>query len=169
MLSAIPALAQTPAPAAPATPPPRVDCRSAERTPLDFWIGDWTVTDTAAGFQVGTSHIERAVNGCAIRESYASPSAPGGAYAGESYSAFDRRDGRWRQFYVDTNGNATLFQGGPEGAEMVFTAPGARGGTQRMTYRRQADGSVRQIGEVSTDAGATWRPGYDYTYRRTGG
>lgn len=162
-LSAAPALAQ-----APPAPPPRTDCRSPERAQLDFWIGEWTVTDTAAGHQVGTSRITRAVTGCAIREAFASPQAPGGPYAGESYSAWSQRDGRWRQFYVDTNGATTQFEGGLVGADMVFIARGPRG-RQRMTYRRMPDGSVRQIGEASTDNGATWTPGYDYTYRRAEG
>jgi hypothetical protein len=36
----------------------------------------------------------------------------------------------------------------------------------RMTYSRNADGSVRQLGEQSTDFGATWSPNFDFTYRK---
>ena len=103
---------------------------------------------------------------CAIKESFDAPEAPGGAYAGTSYSGHDRKDGKWHQLYVDVNGSVTCFTGGLEGADLVMTAPARGGALQRMTYRPHADGSVQQIGVMSADGGASWRPGYDYTYRR---
>jgi hypothetical protein len=141
-------------------------CSAASYHQLDFWIGEWIVTDTAKGYEVATSRIEPVMSGCGIRESYDAPSAPGGAYAGTSYSAYDRNDGKWHQFYVDVNGNATWYSGGMEGADMVLNAPGKNGALQRMTYRPHEDGSVEQIGVVSKDGGKTWQPGYDYTYRK---
>ena len=36
----------------------------------------------------------------------------------------------------------------------------------RMTFTVNADGSVRQFGEASSDRGATWTVRYDFTYRR---
>ena len=35
----------------------------------------------------------------------------------------------------------------------------------RMTYSKSANGSVRQVGEQSTDEGKTWKPSFDFTYR----
>jgi hypothetical protein len=35
----------------------------------------------------------------------------------------------------------------------------------RMSYSRNADGSVRQLGEQSTDDGKSWTPSFDFTYR----
>jgi hypothetical protein len=34
-----------------------------------------------------------------------------------------------------------------------------------MSYSQNADGSVRQFGEQSTDGGKTWSPSFDFTYR----
>lgn len=141
-------------------------CAAADYRQLDFWIGEWTVTDTAKGYQVGTSRIEPVMNGCAIKESYDAPEAPGGAYAGTSYSGFDRKDGKWHQLYVDVNGNVTWYTGERAGADMVLNAEVKTGTLQRMTYRPHADGSVQQIGLMSKDGGKSWQPGYDYTYRR---
>ena len=141
-------------------------CAGAAHHQLDFWIGEWTVTDTAKGYKVGTSRIEPVMNGCGIRESYDAPAAPGGAYAGTSYSAYDRNDGKWHQFYVDVNGNATWYSGRMQGADLVFGAPGKSGALQRMTYRPNTDGSVEQIGVISKDGGKTWEQGYDFTYRK---
>jgi hypothetical protein len=36
----------------------------------------------------------------------------------------------------------------------------------RLAFTPQADGSVRQYSDVSSDGGATWRPRYDFLYRR---
>lgn len=164
----VPALAQTPPGQTPPTPPPpRPDCKAAEHRQLDYWVGEWRVFRQADGVEVASSSIRSVADGCAISEDYRSPNAPGGAYAGLSYSAFDRRDGKWRQFYVDVGGAATWFTGGLEGGNIVLYAAGARPGSQqRMTYRRNPDGTVNQIGEFTTDEGGTWTVGYDYHYRR---
>ncbi|HEX4736108.1 MAG TPA: hypothetical protein VH331_00950 [Allosphingosinicella sp.] len=151
------------APAALAAP-----CAGPEFRQLDFWVGEWNVVDTAKGTPVGTSRIERVMNGCSIRESYDAPEAPGGPYSGASYSGYDRKDGRWRQMYVDVNGNVSLYSGGLDGADMVMVAPARGGALLRMTYRSHPDGSVQQIGVISKDGGKSWSPGYDYTYRRKG-
>jgi hypothetical protein len=35
-----------------------------------------------------------------------------------------------------------------------------------MTYSAQPDGSVRQLGESSDDAGRSWQPSFDFIYRK---
>lgn len=167
LLAALAALLATESSAAAQTaagPPP--NCDDAAYRQLDFWIGDWTVFNTADGVEYATSRIERFPGNCAIRETYHSPKAPGGAYIGTSYSSIDFRDDRWHQMYVDNRGGFTWYTGGMEGADMVLIAPARGGATQKMVYSPQADGSVKQIGTVSTDGGKTWAAGYDYTYRR---
>lgn len=158
------ALAQNATP--PAAPPARPNCSAPNHRELDYWVGAWNVFDTAQGFQVATSRVERIMDGCSIRESYEAPNAPGGAYSGTSYSSFDRKDGKWHQMYVDVNGNVGLYVGALQGNEIVLEAPGRGGSLQRMTYRPLPDGSVQQIGLVSTDGGKSWAAGYDYTYRK---
>ena len=34
-----------------------------------------------------------------------------------------------------------------------------------MTYSRLDAGAVRQLGQISLDKGATWKPFFDFTYR----
>lgn len=140
-------------------------CAAPEYRQLDFWIGQWRVLNTADKAEYGSSDIAGEMQGCAISESYRAPAAPGSPYEGASHSGYDRKDGHWHQMYVDSNGNVTWFTGGPQGPQaMVFEGEGKAGARQRMTYRQQADGSVRQTGETSTDGGANWQPAYDYTY-----
>ena len=148
-----------------AAAPPQPPCAAASYRQLDFWIGRWRVFDTAKGTPVGESRIDTTMNGCAIHESYEAPEAPGGPYSGASYSGFDRKDGKWHQLYVDTNGNVTWYSGGLEGDDMVLTANARGGALVRMTYRKLSGGAVEQVGVVSRDGGKTWSAGYDYTYR----
>lgn len=166
LLLLLAAAAVQPAASAPAAPPQPAPCSGPLYRQLDFWVGAWEVFDTASGGRVGASRIDRVMNGCAISERYDAPQAPGGAYAGASYSGYDRKDGKWHQLYVDVNGNVSWYTGGLEGADLVMVAPGRGERLQRMTYRPNVDGSVQQIGTVSSDGGRSWSPGYDYTYRR---
>jgi hypothetical protein len=151
--------------------PSRPDCSAAEFRQLNFWIGEWDVLDPAHSGErvIATSRIVPVVNGCAIQENYDAPSAPGGAYRGTSYSMFDRNERQWHQMYVDVNGTLSWYSGGLEDGGMVMTAPGRNGAILRMAYRPHADGTVEQVGTVSSDGGRTWRPGYSYLYRRRHG
>lgn len=150
--------------------PPPVDCTDADHRAFDFWVGDWDVSATGTDTVVAHSVISVAAGGCAIEENYHQTVGPGGVatdYRGASFSVFDTLSGGvWRQFYVDSGGNVTVFEGGLNDGGMVLDAAGRGGALQRMTVTPQADGSVRQHGESSTDGGATWSPGYDFTYRR---
>jgi hypothetical protein len=47
---------------------------------------------------------------------------------------------------------------------MVITGKWA-GPLVRMSYSKNADGSVRQSGEQSTDEGKSWSPSFEFTYR----
>jgi hypothetical protein len=164
------ALLQT-APAAAPAPPPPVDCTDLDHSAFDFWIGEWDVSATGTDTVVARSTISPTAGGCAIEEDYRQTVGPGGVpatYHGVSFSTFDqRRGGVWRQFYMDSNGAVTVFEGGlSDAGAMVMQAAGRPGSIQRMTVSPQPDGSVRQVGESSTDDGETWGPGYDFTYRR---
>jgi hypothetical protein len=155
---------------APAPPPnrPAIDCTDQAHRAIEFWIGDWNVTDTASSKPIADSRIEWVVGGCGVRETYAQSVGPDGKptdYRGTSYTALDNRDHTWRQFYVDNTGSATNYDGNIEGRQLVLNTH-AGNVANRMTIQAQADGSVRQSGEVSLDDGKTWAPGYDFTYRR---
>lgn len=164
LLAAAPALADTASAAAAQSARP--DCSAPIYRRFDFWIGQWNVYDTASGRLYANSRIETVMAGCGVRENYDSPQAPGGPYQGTSYTGFNRNEARWHQMYLDVNGNVTWYSGDFDGDNLVLTATAANGAIQRMVYRPQQDGSVRQIGTVSTDGARTWQAGYDYTYRR---
>ena len=141
-------------------------CGAPEYRQLDFWVGEWRVFQASDNSPVGSSKIEIVMEQCGIKESFDAPQAGAADYVGTSYSSYDRKDGKWHQMYIDNSGSVGLYTGGPDGNDMTFTCPAKAGATQKMIYRRQADGSVRQIGTLSTDGGKTWQAGYDYVYRR---
>jgi len=150
------ALAQTAAAAPVATPAP---CAAPEYHQLDFWVGRWDVYPTGKDKLVAHSLIEK-VYGCGIRENWMPLSnQPGG-----SLSTYVPAEKHWEQFWIDSSGSRAQFAGGWNGSAMVIT--GKWGGPLvRMSYSKNADGSVRQFGEQSTDDGKTWKPSFDFTYR----
>ena len=79
----------------------------------------------------------------------------------------------WHQTWVDNTGSVAVMEGALDAAgDLVLHRVAMPGdpdtARRRMTYRRQPDGSVRQIVERSTDGGATWTTSIDLVYRRRG-
>ena len=164
LVLALPAWAETPA-----APPPPPGCTAPESRQFDFWVGGWDVyVNGHPDKKVARSLIETLYQGCAIRENW----QPGRPSAGGSLSSYVPAEKGWRQTWVDSSGSRVEFTGGWTGQAMVLTGmwPQAGHPTQltRMTYSRQPDGAVRQLGETSDDQGKTWQPSFDFIYRKAG-
>jgi len=144
-----------------AAPAPAAACSDPAYHQLDFWVGHWDVYPTGKDKLVAHSLIE-SVYGCGIRENWMPLSnQPGG-----SLSIYVPAEKHWEQFWIDSQGSRAFFTGGWDGKAMVIT--GKWGGPLvRMSYSKNADGSVRQLGEQSTDEGKTWTPSFDFTYRQS--
>lgn len=160
--------AMAPAEAAPSLD----DCRSWPRMhALDFWLGEWSVS--AGGQAVGTNHIQTILDGCAIVERWRD--AQGGE--GQSLFYYDRAADRWKQIWLtdraftrggtkekteqveQTSAEQIVFQGRYPDPESGATI------TDRTTLSRRTDGTTRQLIEISTDEGKTWRTAFDAIYR----
>lgn len=134
-------------------------CRyDASYRALDFWIGDWTVTNPQ-GQTAGTSHIEAVVDGCAIQENWTDVYGGGG----KSFTSYDALTKRWDQHWVGSGGAVTEYLGSVKNGAVVMIATGPAGLT-RLTFSKLPDGKVRQLFEGSTDGGKTWTIGTDLTY-----
>jgi hypothetical protein len=144
------------------TPPPKMDCSAPEFREFDFWLGSWNVT--VQGKPAGTNVIEPAMKGCALLEHWTS--ASGGH--GTSLNFYDRRTKTWSQAWIDEGGNALHLSGGLAGGRMVLqSAPQTTPKgvvVQRITWSKEADQSVRQVWESSTDGGKTWTVAFDGRY-----
>ena len=148
-------------------PTPSRACADAEHRQFDFWVGRWDVSPTGARKVVAHSLIEALYGGCGIRENWMPIGQDAG---GGSLSSYVPAEHAWRQTWVDSSGSRAEFKGGWTGAAMVITGPwplpDGRPRLVRMTYTPNPDGSVRQAGEASFDAGRSWAPTFDFTYRR---
>ena len=136
-----------------------------ESVQFDFWLGDWTVA-SPQGQVVGENHIMKDLEGCVVRESWTN------AYGsrGTSVNFYDPATKLWHQVWTSDGGTITHYEGRLENGAMRFEAKGfgdADGTTQfrRMIFTPNADGSVRQYIEDSTD-GKNWTPSFDGIYRR---
>jgi hypothetical protein len=156
------AFGQEPTPAAQASI--LENCNSAEHRQFDFWLGDWEVTDTT-GAVVGTNLITRVASGCGVLESWRSAA---NGYEGNSLNWYDAQTGRWHQRWVGL-GFYLRLEGGIEAGNMVLsgTRQTAQGEViDRITWIPHEGGRVRQLWELSADAGKTWQVLFDGMYAK---
>lgn len=143
---------------------PPAGCESAEARQFDFWVGNWNVT--VGDNQAGTNDVTLEESRCVIHEHWTG--SRGGT--GQSFNFYDRGAGKWHQFWVDNAGNYLHLTGTYADGRLVLTgtAPGADGrpADQRLTFFKNADGSVRQLWETSADQGKSWQVAFDGLYRR---
>lgn len=140
-------------------------CSAAQYRHFDFWLGDWTVT-TPEGEYAGTSSIKSMLNGCAIYESWTGKTA----YRGDSINFYDRAKDQWHQTWIDIAGNALYGDGALVDGSMVLSGPAKNAQGQniinRISWTPNADGSVRQHWEASSDNAQTWTTVFDGLYTK---
>lgn len=141
---------------------------SAVYSKLNFWVGDWDVY--VGDEKVGTNRIERILGGCAVMEHWIG----GGGAQGKSLF-YVGSDGAWRQVWVTEQ--ATSPGGTKEKREVAsddvgrmrfqgeIALPDGRSYLDRTTLTPLESGDVRQVIEVSTDGGDSWRTVFDARYR----
>jgi hypothetical protein len=148
---------QAPAAVLPLAPP--------EARQFDFWIGEWEVF-LPDGKKAGENRIEKVANDWGLLENWNG----GGGYSGKSLNTWISERKRWQQFWVGS-GDALELSGGLNAAgEMVLEGrsigAGAKETRERITWTPNADGTVRQHWQQSSDGGATWTTAFDGLYRR---
>lgn len=129
---------------------------------FDFWLGDWDLRwePDGCGVNVITSILDDHV---VLEQFDGRPSIP---LAGMSVSVFDREIGRWRQVWVDCDGQYLDFVGGFEGERMVLERRRSDGRLQRMVWSNIAAESLLWSWEHSDDDGARWTVDWAIDYRR---
>lgn len=132
---------------------------------LDFWIGKWNVFD-ADGQKVGSNVITRDADGFLIIERWKELSGA----TGTSINFYDPAKKKWKQTSVDATGRVIQYQGMIRESGLAFeghgTGPDGRIVRSRVFYRRNGDGSVRQLVEQSWDDGKTWQTSFEGLYVR---
>ncbi|MGH7681257.1 MAG: tetratricopeptide repeat protein [Candidatus Eiseniibacteriota bacterium] len=134
---------------------------------FDFWVGEWQVK-SREGAPAGTNSITIENGDCWVHEHWLSPGGNG-----ESFNFYNPTTQKWHQSWVDDQGQVAEFDGGLKDGAMAME--GYRQGTAgaripaRLTLTPLPDGTVRQLGENSTDGGKTWTILYDLIYVRKAG
>jgi hypothetical protein len=143
--------------------PPVFGCPGPEFHQFDFWVGQWDVT--VQGKPAGSNTITQEEQGCLIHEHWTG--AKGGT--GQSFNFFDQSTKQWNQVWVDNSASSLRLAGTFADNQMRMTgvAPGPDGKPQqqRLTFFKNADGTVRQLWETSSD-GTSWQVAFDGLYRR---
>jgi ketosteroid isomerase-like protein len=140
-------------------------CTSPEYRQFDFWVGDWDVFDSYSTSKVARVRVDRILNGCVLRERYEEASG----LQGESFSIYDAGKRLWHQTWVTNRGQLLTIEGKMEGGEMILAgATRARDGLEnhiRGTWKPLDSGVVREAAVTSSDAGKTWKPWFDLSFR----
>ena len=148
--------AQTPPP-----PPPPVN------HDFDFWLGEWKVTNPD-GKPAGTSRIESVADGYGLLENWTGAPEDGGGN-GKSLNAYNLGKKQWQQFWIGNTGGVLELAGGLIDGRMVLAGEhmvrGARL-NERITWTPNANGTVRQLWEQSTDGGKTWTVAFNGLYTK---
>jgi hypothetical protein len=159
LLTPLPALAQEPA---------------CAKDPLfaqqDFTLGHWDVFN--ADRKSAEVLMERALDGCAIHETWSSPD--GSKVTGLGLFNYSRILKAWSYAWAASSGASTIFQGSliePGHMRYVTERPGAGGATRVRHWDLIAlpDGRVRELSVATEDGGTTWATEYDLMWVRKAG
>jgi hypothetical protein len=143
-------------------------CGMPEFRQFDFWKGEWDVS--SHGKPAGRSRVEAILDGCVLLENWRGASGT----EGKSFNTYNTSTKHWEQYWVDGSGAPLHLSGGLVDGKMVLEGqrltPNADTGAmqrERISWTPNADGSVRQLWETSTDDGKTWGVSFDGLYRKS--
>jgi hypothetical protein len=132
---------------------------------FDFWIGEWEVFNPD-GTLGGHSRVEGIAEGHALLENWTDADGS----SGKSLNVYNVSRKQWQQFWVGSETPVLELRGGLQNGSMVLTGrrtlSGGGRATDRLTWTPNADGTVRQLWEISRDNGKTWQTNFDGLYRR---
>jgi len=134
----------------------------APQRQFDFWLGVWDLSWEPDGR--GVNDIVSILDDHVVLERFdGHPSIP---LAGMSVSAYDEVLGRWRQTWVDSDGQYLDFVGGIDGDRMVLERRRPDGRRQRMVWSDIEPESLHWSWEYSDDDGRSWTVAWAIDYRR---
>ena len=140
----------------------RATATDARFRSFDFWIGSWEAR-TEDGVLQGHNRISSVLGGAALIERWTGITG----FRGTSLNRYDRRTDRWRQTWVDDQGDVLEFEDGiATPGQLQFHATDPDGGRRRLTFVSQGPDALRQTSERATGADAPWTVEYDFFYRR---
>jgi len=157
---------QSGSPGAPASP-----CAAPEQKQLEFWVGEWDLTwpgEKQGEVGHGTNSIRRVLDTCVVEEHFSGENAM--HLRGMSVSIFDARAGKWKQTWVDNEGEYLDFVGEFKDGQMMLWRDAVRpDGTkviQRMVFKNIKKDELDWSWEASKDGGKNWEVMWPIHYKR---
>jgi hypothetical protein len=148
-----------------ASQPASSPCAAPEYRQFDFWVGRWNVT-TADGKVAGRNDIQLLHDRCVLLESWSGAKGT----TGSSLNLYLAGEKQWQQTWADSTGSLLVLRGGFRDGAMHMSGlgyqPGGPPSLNRITWTPNADGTVRQLWDVSQDEGRTWTTVFDGRYTR---
>lgn len=168
MLTAVLFAIAAPATAQPSPPPPPLAC---DADPLfrqsDFILGSWDVSRNGA--KSAEVRMERALNGCAILESWIKPGSASGH--GIGLFTYSRVLKALTYAWASDAGAATFFTGaltrpGEIHYKTERTNPDGGRRLRDWSLVLLPDGRIRELSVASDDGGASWTTEYDLLWTK---
>jgi hypothetical protein len=155
------------APAASRAAEPGACAASAPGRQLDYWLGDWVVTNPGGAGNKSSSTVRLALDQCVVIESWSDHQG----HDGENIFGYSAEEASWRGMFFDNRGHVHVFvEGKVDGGAAQFSGPsrGAHGEAvlNRIRLVRVAPEHLEQIWEKSTDNGRTWTQQFRLEYAR---
>jgi hypothetical protein len=149
------------------TAPDRPPCAAnAHGHGLDFWLGDWKITD---GEQPGyaTSVVSLELGKCLVVENW----NDGAGHRGQNLFGYNVDSKTWSGIFADNRGRIHIFDHGTVAAgnaEFYGASDGPNGRTilNRISIVRMRSGNVEQTWQQSADNGTTWTTVFQGKYSR---
>jgi len=150
---------------------PSSSCSEPQQKQFDFWVGDWDLTWPAEGQMKaghGANSINRTLDRCVVEEHFSGGDSV--SLRGMSVSTYDARSGKWKQTWVDNEGNYLDFVGEFKDGQMVLareaTRPDGAKIQQRMVWKNINAKELDWSWERSEDGGKTWQVVWSIHYKR---
>jgi len=143
-----------------------VNCEAKEYRAFDFWIGNWEVYNKFTGVKIGDNLVKRILDQCVIKENWSSLEFN----EGTSLNYYNSHNKKWKQKWVDNEGNSLEFTGTIQNDTARFTAssihPKSLIKTQhRMMIAKVKFSELHQVKEQSVDGGP-WNVVFNARYLR---
>ncbi len=146
---------------------PEACSATSESRQLDFWLGDWTVTNSNGSGSASSSHVSLALDKCLFVENWNG----GKGHSGETLLAYSPEDRSWYGMFADNEGRVHVFVDGKVAsgsAEFHGSSRGPDGEAvlNRVKVVRVTPNKLEQTWEKSTDNGVTWKTVFSGQYSR---
>jgi len=128
------------------------NCCTEDHKAFDFWVGQWTVTNSD-GSIAGENSIQKIQDNCILLEQWTSAK---GNFTGTSQNFYNLQTKQWEQLWIDNQGGHLKLKGNRKGNQMVMrtedqTNKEGKSFFHRITWTKNDDGTVRQLWETITD------------------